>query len=341
MLSKLITRPRNIFRRRKAKPLSGKGSVSGQTPPPWKRWKYYAPKDLKKFKNLLFAARNVVEGHYAGKHKSCFKGSAPEFVDYRQYYPGDDLRTIDWKTYARTDKFFVKLFEKETDMDCYILLDSSASMAYDGSTSRSFSRRVEGQSKLDYACYLTAALAYLMIKQGDKVGLTLFDQDIRSHVPPAGTFGHLYKVLNALEQSKPGNPTSISTTLRKTFGLYKRRGLLIIISDMLDDPEEIFKALSLYTHRHFEILIFHVFHKSEYQLPLVANANFVDLETGERMTCNPADLAEAYNAEIKGYIQTLSSMSRARGIDYNFINTDTPYSAVLEKYLLRRQSLVR
>ena len=317
-----------------------KAVAQREVSPPAKTWKYLNYQDLKGLRHLLFAARTIVEGQYAGRHKSPFRGAAPEFVDYREYSPGDELRTLDWKAFARTDRYFVKLFEKETDMNCYILLDTSGSMSYGGGPTRTVLPEA-GLSKLEYACYLGAALTYLMVKQGDKVGMTLFDEDINAHVPPGGTFGHLYTIVSKLERARPGRNTAVSEVLRKCFGLYSRRGLLIIISDMLDEPEAIFKALSMYTHRGFEIIIFHVFHRYEHRLPPLANANFIDAETSELLTCLPADIEQSYNAKIDDYIQTYRSLSRARGIDYNFINTETPYSAALEKYLLRRRSLWR
>lgn len=328
-------------------PITGSGRLSGRwgarrEPGTERRaregkraWKYLTPSEVSGFKNLLFAARAIVEGQYAGRHKSPYKGSAPEFVDYREYSPGDDLRAIDWKVFARTDHHFVKLFEKETDMNCYLLLDASGSMAFNGKFSTASSPRGD-LSKLEYACYLAAALLYLLIKQGDKVGLTIFDTGIRSHLPPGGTFGHLYTALNLLEQQRAGRRTAISETLRKSFGMFKRRGLLVVLSDLLDEPEEIFKSLNLYVHRGFEILLFHLFHPFEYRLPPVESANFIDSETGELLTCLPADLEKSYNQQIEEYLQTIVSLARARGIDYNFINTETPYSVVLEKYLHRR-----
>ena len=301
-------------------------------------WKYLSPKDLRKFRNLLFAARIIVEGAYSGRHKSPYKGSAAEFIDYREYYPGDEIRTIDWKAYARTDRYFVKLFERETDMNCYLLVDRSGSMGYGGPTYKRFLPD-PGVSKLEYACYLAAALSYLLVQQGDRVGLTLFDDTINTHVPPGGSFSHLYTILNALEQQRPGKTTSVGRVLRDAYGLYKRRGLLIVISDLLDDPESIFRALNMYRHRNFEVILFHVMHEYEIKLPPIESINFIDSETGDTLTSRAGDIRVAYDEEIKQFFHTMSSYARARNIDYNFVNTSTPYSEVLQKYLLRRGSL--
>lgn len=300
-------------------------------------WKYLRPKDLKALKNLLFAARIIVEGIYAGRHKSPYRGSSPEFVDYREYNPGDEIRSIDWKAYARTDRYFIRLFEKETDMNCYLLVDKSGSMGYGGVAYKGLLPTSE-VSKLDYACFLGAALAYLMVKQGDKVSVALFDTKLAKQIAPGGTFPHLYEVLNALERQKAGERTAISRILQEAYPLYKRRGLLIVISDFLDEPEEVFRALNRYRHRHFEIILFHVLHQYEYALPPLDRVKFVDSETGEVIASRPADIRKSYNEEMHRFVQTMSAYARARNIDYNFMTTETPYSDVLRKYLLSRSS---
>ena len=300
-------------------------------------WKFLRPKDLKALKNLLFAARIIVEGIYSGRHKSPYRGSSPEFVDYREYNPGDEIRSIDWKAYGRTDRYFIRLFEKETDMNCYLLVDKSASMGYGGAAYKNL-LPTSDVSKLDYACFLTAALAYLMVKQGDKVSVALFDTKLAKQIPPGGTFPHLYEILNTLERQKAGERTSISRILQEVYPLYKRRGLLIVISDFLDEPEEIFRALNRYRHRHFEIILFHVLHQYEHELPALDRVKFVDAETGDAIASRPSDIRKSYNEEMHRFVQTLSAYARARNIDYNFITTETPYSDVLRKYLLSRSS---
>jgi len=302
-----------------------------------KEWTYLRPKDLKALKNLLFAARIIVEGVHSGRPKSPYRGSSPEFVDYREYNPGDEIRSIDWKAYARTDRYFIKLFEKETDMNCYILVDKSASMGYGGPAYRELLPSDE-VSKLDYACFLTAALAYFMVKQGDNISLSLFDTRLARHIRPGGTFPHLYQILNALERQKAGDRTAISRILEEAYPLVRRRGLLIVISDFLDEPEAVFRALDRYRHRHFEIILFHVLHQYEFELPPIDRVKFVDAETGETIASRPADIRESYHAEMRGFVQALSADARARNINYNFITTETPYDEALRKYLLNRGS---
>jgi uncharacterized protein (DUF58 family) len=286
---------------------------------------------------MLFAARVIVEGAYAGRHRSPYKGSAAEFVDYREYYPGDEIRTIDWKAYARTDRHFVKLFQRETDMACHIVLDRSASMGYGGKAFRSFFPTPE-VSKLEYGSYLAAALAYLLVKQGDRVGLTLFDEKVTAHVPAGSTFPHLYAILNTLEQQKPGKKTSVARALQDSFALHKRRGMLIVISDLLDDPIGIFRALDMFRHRRFEVILFHVLHRYELALPPLDSVNFVDAETGEVMTARPGDIAESYDSALGAFLEQIAAGARARGIDYNLVSTATPHAVALQKYLLYRSA---
>lgn len=212
--------------------------------------KYLNADCLRYLDSLCLSSRVTVEGAYSGRHRSPFKGQSQEFTDYREYYPGDSIRTIDWKVYARTDRYVIKLSEKETVMTCYLLVDSSASMAFGGKWHEHFFGR-EDISKFDYACYLAAALCYLTIKQGDKIGLTLFDSKIKYHAPAGGTYSHLYKMMSQLETNKVGKGTSVSRALRETFPLFKRKGVIILISDLLDDPEEIFGALDMYRHKNF------------------------------------------------------------------------------------------
>lgn len=284
---------------------------------------------------MLFAARTIVEGYYTGRHRSRFKGSAPEFVDYRQYYPGDEMRSIDWKAYARTDRHFVRLFEKETDLTATIMLDTSASMAFGGNVNRPALPDC-GLTKLEYASYLSAALAYVLIKQGDKTGMVLFDQQIRRYFPAGGTIRHLYNMLGALEVCKPGGQTSTAKALRKAYGLFKQRGVLVIVSDLLDEPDEIFSALNQYLHRGFEIVIFHLLHENEVTLPDLHNANFIDAETGAEITCKPRDVATSYGELLENFRSDIEARCRARNIGYTFLTTETPYQEALGRFLAHR-----
>jgi uncharacterized protein (DUF58 family) len=296
------------------------------------------PSELRKFKNLLFAARTVVEGAYSGRHRSPYKGGSPEFVEYRNYNPGDPVDAIDWKVFARTDREYIRETRKETDMNCLVVLDASASMRYAGLDETG--RLAHGPfSKLDYGGTLAAALAYLIVKQGDKIGLAVFDEALRRYVPPGGTFPHMYNLVQILEKQRATGDGSVSDILRRVHTLCKRRGLLIVISDFYEDADELFRALNLYRHRGFEVILFHLLHEHEAELPPLRQARFVDLETNDLLTCSPADLREDYQKRIAEFTGNLRTLARARGIEYNFIHTGTPYHQVLHRYLLKRNAL--
>ena len=287
-------------------------------------------KDLAKFRNLLFEARLLVEGLYSGRHKSSLRGSSPEFIEYRRYTPGDPTTALDWKAYARTDRHYIKVTEKETDMDCHLLVDASASMGYAGDT---------GTSKLEYASLLAAAISYLIVRQGDKVSLTLFNDKIARHVPAGGTYAHLYRLLRGLETVRPAGTTGIAAALNLAFGLFRRKGLLVVISDFYDEPAALFKALGPYTHRQFDVALFHLLHEEEHQLPAVANARFVDSETGADVSCNVTDLRREYDARLKEFLRSIQSGARARRMDYEFMHTGMPYDQVLRCYLTVRNAV--
>lgn len=302
-------------------------------PLPQKSWRFLPVQDLRKFKNLLFAARTVVDGVYTGRHRSPFRDRAPEFVEYRPYHPGDALELVDWKAYARTDRHYIRLAEKETDMQGHLLLDCSASMAFSPPPARGL--KTIRTSKMDYAATLAAALAYLLIKQGDQVSLTVFDKRLRQHIPPGGTFAHLYRLLNELERQKPTGTTNLADTLRQSHALFRRRGLMMVISDFYGDPDALFRALNPYRHRRFEVILFHVLHEQEVNLPEGSHLRMEDAETGETLTCDPADIRTAYAARLAAFQEGLRSRASARGMHYHFCHTGQPHQQVLYQYLSR------
>jgi uncharacterized protein (DUF58 family) len=291
--------------------------------------RYLRHKDLARLRNLLFAARAVVEGFYSGRHKSALKGHSPEFIEYRRYTPGDPPSSIDWKAYARSDRYYIKVTEKETDMNCHLLVDSSASMKYTGSTPL-------GLSKLNYASLLAASMAYLIVRQGDKVSLTRFNDKLTAHVPLGGTFAHLYRLVHSLEAGRPGGVIPISRALRLAHPLLAGKGLLVVISDFYDDPAQLFRALALYTHRRFDVLLLHLLHEEEAVLPDVPHACFLDSETGDRVVCHTADVRREYETNLNAFMHTLRSGCRARRIDYVPAHTGMPYEQVLRQCLARR-----
>lgn len=293
-------------------------------------WKYLQPSDLKRLRNFQFAARLVVEGFFQGRHRSPYYDFSSEFADYRPYTPGDEIRAIDWRALARTDRYYIKLYRKETDMNCYLLVDKSNSMGYRGD---------EPLTKLEYASYLAAALAYLMIQQGDKAGLTLCDDAVRTFIPAGGTHQNLQRILTTLERNRPGGPTRLAHALRSLFGMVRRRGLLVIISDFLDDLDQTFSALSMFAHKGFAVLLFQVMTDAELNLPRVGNALFMDVESPASVTAEPDAIRAAYQAELEAFLGEVAGKAKARGMEYQLARTQEPYHSTLSAYLSTRLRL--
>jgi len=296
--------------------------------------------DLEFLRHLHFSPRVLVDGAYAGKHRSPVKGHSQEFTDYREYVPGDEPRRIDWKVHGRTDRYIIKLSEQETVMTGYLLVDKSASMAFGGKQYQDYFG-VHDMSKIEYAGRLAAALSYLLVKQGDKVGLTLFDSKVRQHVPAGGTYSQLYRILDLLQTSQARYKTALTKALGEAYALLPGRGVLILISDLLDDPDGLFEALDMYRHRDFEIILFHVLHRYELELPSLPSVNFIDAESGERLTSIPADIRRSYGRQLQGFIDQVAEVAGSRKIDYELMSTDTAPYAALEQYLERRNHRCR
>jgi uncharacterized protein (DUF58 family) len=294
------------------------------------RWKYLQPADLRRLRNFQFAAKLVVEGFYQGKHRSPYYDFSSEFADYRPYTPGDEIRSIDWRAYARTDRFYVKLYRKETDMNCYLLVDKSASMGYAGEA---------GLSKLEYASFLAGALAYLMVQQGDKTSLALGDESLRHFIPPGGTALNLQQILISLERTTPGGQTRLADTLQTLFGVIKRKGLLVVMSDFLDETDRIFSALNMFAHKGFSVLLFHILSDEELNLPKVGSALFHDIESPAHAAAEPDSIREAYRAEIQAFVREMEMNAKARKMHYQLASTADPYHKALEAYLTARTRL--
>ncbi len=302
--------------------------------------KYLQVADLRRLQNLQFAAKLIVEGFYQGKHRSPFYDFSSEFADYRPYTPGDEIRAIDWRAYARTDRYYIKLFRKETDMNCYLLVDTSNSMTYRGDAGgnpRGAPRKDAPVSKLEYASYLAAGLAYLIVQQGDKAGVALGGDKLQAFVPAGGTPQNLQRILVTLERAAPGGPTGLATTLKGLFGTIKRKGLLVVVSDFLDEPDQIFSALSMFTHKGFAILLFQVLTDEEMLLPPLDSALFEDMESSAFVVAEPNAVRVAYQAELQAFLHEMESNAKARRIYYRLATTSQPYHEALEAYLTVRR----
>ena len=273
---------------------------------------------------MLLFARSTVEGYFAGKHKSPWRGSSVEFTDYKEYVPGDDVKRIDWRAYGRSRRLFVREYEAETDMVIYLLVDVSASMSYAG-TGR--------ESKYVLAAKIAAALSYLMIHQGDKAALALFAETMQKFLPPGGTRGHLHNLIAELESVVPASTTGIASALIECNSLFKKRGRLIVLSDFWEDTDKTFEALSRFLHRKFEILLLHIVHPHELDLPGVHAARFHDLETHEEVEVEPEEIRAAYRESARQRTDGLAREAHNRRINYSLVQTSRPYLDAIEAYM--------
>ena len=290
--------------------------------------RFLNPKDFQRLANLQFAAKLVVEGYFAGKHRSPYHDFSSEFADYRPYTPGDEIRAIDWRAFARTDRFYIKLFRKETDMSCVVVVDKSKSMGFSGEAG--------GISKLEYASYLTAALSYLLVRQGDKAGLALCDERLQLYRPPGGTNHALQGSLVALEHVEAHGQTHLAASLNVLFGIIKRKGLLVVVSDFLDDIDAVFSSLSMFAHKGFSILLFQTLTPDELLLPYTPNALFLDPESNQTIAAEPNAIRKAYQAEVEAFISDIGNRAKARRMHYHLANTSEPYYKALEAFLTAR-----
>jgi len=316
------------------------------------RNKYFAPQELARVGNLQLLARSVVEGYISGMHHSPFKGFSTEFAEYRQYLPGDDLKHFDWKVYARSDKQYVRLYEDETNMTVTLLLDSSGSMAYDGEGAEGgpgMGERIRdalvrdkddetlgGLSKFDYACFLAAALTYLLVKQRDQVGMVIFSETVRERIPPRSSPAHMKFILDRMEETEPSGQTAVAATLNAIATSMKRRGLVVVISDLIDDQDAVVNALCHFRHDRHEVIVLNVFDQAEIDFPFRGLVEFKDLETAQRMQVRPEVIRDEYQSKFKDFVDKYRRDCRGAGIDYQFVTTQTPFDAVLTAYLAQR-----
>ena len=275
---------------------------------------------------LELRARTVVEGFISGLHRSPFKGFSVEFAEYRQYIHGDDLSTIDWKVYARSDRYYVKKFEEETNLDCQLLIDVSGSMAY-GS---------HGITKFEYAACLAASLGYLMNRQRDGVGLTAFDDRIVAALPASNRPGHLRNLLITLDRLVLGSRTNVSKPLRRLAESMNRRGMVVLISDLLDDPESIIRGLKHFQYRGSDVLVFQILDPDEIEFPFDRATRFEDLETSEEVMAVPGLVRSHYLKQMSGLIERYRRELGAAGIDYQLLGTKQPLEIALLAYLSTR-----
>jgi uncharacterized protein (DUF58 family) len=276
---------------------------------------------------LELKARTVVEGLLSGLHRSPFKGFSVEFAEYRQYIPGDDLHTIDWKVYARSDRYYIKKFEEETNLDCHLMLDVSGSMGYGTH---------HAMSKFQYGACLAASLGYLMNRQRDAVGLTAFDENIVSMLPASSRPGHLLALLVTLDRLQTAHKTDVAKPLHMLADTITKRGIVVLISDLLDNPDEIIRGLRHFQFRGLDVIVFHVLDHDEIEFPFDRATRFEDLETNEEVMAVPGAVRDHYLAQMGGLIERYRRELGASGIDYQLLDTNRPLELALLAYLSTR-----
>ncbi len=291
--------------------------------------RFMDPKILGKIDNLELLARTVVEGFISGLHRSPYLGRSVDFAEHRAYMPGDDIRRIDWRLFARADRFYVKEFEADTNTSFTLIIDLSRSMTF-GS---------RGITKLDYARYLAACLAYFSHKQRDRVGLVTFDEDIVDFVPPSAQ--HLQVVLHKIDRMKPGRRGALGPPLAKVAEAIRRRGIMVLISDFYEEPEAVLDAVKVLRYKGNDLIVFHVLDPAEVEFPFDEVANYQDLETEESIPVIPEYLREQYRKLVAEHIDRLSRWLGDNRIDYTLFDTSTPLDYALFSYLSNRQRLSR
>jgi uncharacterized protein (DUF58 family) len=287
------------------------------------------PRVLSSIADLELVARVTVDGTVSGLHRSPFHGYSAEFSQYRHYRPGDDLKYVDWKLFARTDRVYTKQYRETTNLPAQIALDGSASMGFRGAN---------GVSKLEYARVIGAALAHLLASQGDAVGVAVFDEVLREHVPARSGQPHFRRVLKTLASAGPSGATSTAHALRRAVDLLKRRGLLIVLSDLYEEGEDVESELRRAARGGHEVALFHVLTREEIEFPYRGDLEFEDVESGRKILTNGAAIAGAYRTEMEAFRERWRSRCGAYGMDYTPATTDLPPDDVLRTFLLKRGS---
>jgi uncharacterized protein (DUF58 family) len=301
-------------------------AINPSTPQPTR---FIDPAVLTRISNLELVARTVVEGFVAGLHRSPHLGFSVNFAEYRAYRPGDDIRKIDWKVFGRLDRLFVKEFEGETNTSIHLILDCSRSMAYGN----------RGIRKLEYGQFLAASLGYFAFKQRDGVGFVAYDDRIRDFVPARGSIGHLNTVLHAIERTRPGDQTEFLTPLADVAERLRRRGIVILVSDLYDDAARVMEGLRRLSYRGHDVIVFHLLDPAELDFDFTGSAQFVDMETRAEMHVVPEFLKPEYLRIVRDQISYYEKECQKDRIDYALLDTGSPLDHAMFTYLLRRERL--
>ncbi|MDH3717534.1 MAG: DUF58 domain-containing protein [Planctomycetota bacterium] len=290
--------------------------------------KYLDPQTLAKLQGLELRARHIVEGYVSGVHRSPYHGFSIEFAEHREYTPGDDLRYVDWKVFGRTDKFYLKQFEEETNLVSYLLLDTSESMQYQSDAA--------ALSKLEYAKCIAASLAYLILQQQDSVGLITFDSEVRALVRASSQPSNLKQLIHVMEQSTAERKTATGPIFHDLAERLKKRGVVIILSDLFDDVASMLTGLKHFRHRRHDVIVFHVLDPAEEDFPFRQTTKFKGLEHLPEVVTEPRSLRQAYQAEFEKFQQQVRTGCRAHNVDYVKIRTDQTLDVALSTYLADR-----
>lgn len=289
---------------------------------------YLDPEVLQKLGDLELVAREVVEGLRVGSHRSHLRGFSTEFAHHRQYAPGDAMRTIDWRVYGRTDRYYTKLYEAETNFDCHVLIDASSSMNY-------ASGKV---SKLEYAKFLAASMAYVVLKQRDSVGLSIFDSQVRAYLPPRSTMGIILQIDQLLRDIKPVPRSSIANQLHDIALMMKRRSFVVVISDLLSNVDDILAGLDHLRFDGHNVVVLHTLDPYELEFPFKGAWCFEGLEEEEPLTTQADRIREDYLNNFNAYLDALRSGCTASQVDYTTVDTSRPLDQVLNEFFFKRQA---
>jgi len=290
--------------------------------------KYLDPKVLARLEGFRLTARRSVEGYVSGVHHSPYRGLSIEFAEHRDYVPGDDLRYLDWKVFGRTDKYYLKQFEEETNLVCYVLLDVSRSMEYRSAAAP--------ESKLDYARRLAATVSYLVLRQQDSVSLVTFDETVVARLAPSGNPSHLKQILQVMDDAAPARKTAGAGVFHELAERFKRRGVVVVISDLLDNVDAMLGGLAHFRHRRHEVILFHVLDPAEIEFPFDETTLFLGLEREPAVLVQPRALRRAYLKEFESFVRRVQQGCRAHQMDHVAMRTDRPLDVALTEFFSRR-----
>jgi len=287
---------------------------------------------MEALRHVRLKPRGAAEGTFAGPHKSHYRGTAVEFADYREYTPGDDIRLVDWKVFARTDRHYVKLYDAERNLLTYLIVDKSGSMEFTGAIART-------PSKLEHAARLAAALGYLVVREGDEVGLSLADAGLHSHLPAAASWAQLNRVLDALQKARPEGQTDLAACLEQVFTRVRRRGVLVVLSDFLGITPAFWKALDLFRRSRFDVILFHIAHPEELELPALSAARFIETEDGKGyFNAEPDTIRALYRKRFDAFLAEIKGGCQARGCDWYLAKTSVEPYGFLRNCFLEREN---